>query len=100
MAKDTNSSSRLYWGKQYVDLPPLDLTLVQRESYQWFLEQGIKDLVTEVTPILDFTGKNWELSLGDYYFGRPRLTPALALEKGRTRGELAAGLLELRTSAG
>jgi DNA-directed RNA polymerase subunit beta len=84
MAKDTTQSSRLYWGKQYVDLPPLDLTLVQRESYQWFLEQGIKDLISEVTPILDFTGKNWELSFGDYYFGRPRLTPALALEKGLT----------------
>ena len=48
MAKDTSTSSRLYWGKQYVDLPPLDLTLVQRESYQWFLEQGIKDLISEV----------------------------------------------------
>lgn len=85
MAKDsTGITQRSYWGKHYTDLPSLDLTLVQRESYQWFLEHGIRDLISEVTPISDFTGKNWELSLGDYYFGRPRLTPAIALEKGLT----------------
>lgn len=84
MTKDTSTSHRLQWGKDYSNLPALDLTLVQRESYQWFLEQGIKDLITEVTPITDFTGKNWELAFGDYYFGRPRLTPALALGKGLT----------------
>ncbi|KKU87761.1 DNA-directed RNA polymerase subunit beta [Candidatus Gottesmanbacteria bacterium RIFCSPLOWO2_01_FULL_48_11] len=75
---------RLYWGKTYRDLPPLDLTLVQRESYQWFLESAIRNLLLEVSPISDFTGKNWTLSFGDYYFGRPRLTPEKALEKGLT----------------
>jgi len=84
MAKDLKTHNRLYWGKEYKDLPTLDLTLVQRESYQWFLEKGIKDLITEVSPIVDFTGKNWELSFGDYFFGKPRLTPAIALEKGLT----------------
>ncbi len=84
MAKDGISKKRFYWGKEYADLPTLDLTLVQRESYQWFLEQGIKDLLSEVSPIRDFTGKNWELSFGDYYFGRPRLTPQVALDKGLT----------------
>ncbi|OGG11888.1 DNA-directed RNA polymerase subunit beta [Candidatus Gottesmanbacteria bacterium RBG_13_45_10] len=84
MAKDAGTTPRLYWGKEYTDLPMLDLTLVQRESYQWFLEQGIKDLISEVSPISDFTGKNWELAFGDYFFGRPRLTPEIALEKGLT----------------
>ncbi len=84
MAKDASNHERLYWGKQSTNLPPLDLTLVQRESYQWFLEQGIKELIHEVSPITDFTGKNWELSFGDYFFGKPRLTPLVALEKGLT----------------
>ncbi len=82
MAKD--STSKRLWDTEFTNLPPLDLTLVQRESYQWFLETGIKDLLTEVSPISDFTGKNWELSFGDYFFGRPRLTPAVALDKGLT----------------
>lgn len=84
MSKTVEPYKRLYWGKHYPDLPQLDLTLVQRESYQWFLEQGIRELVEEVSPMTDFTGKNWELSFGDYFFGRPRLTPAQAREKGLT----------------
>ncbi|MBI2404580.1 DNA-directed RNA polymerase subunit beta [Candidatus Gottesmanbacteria bacterium] len=84
MSKQANTQERLYWGKQFSNLPPLDLTLVQRESYQWFLEHGIKELLSEVSPITDFTGKNWTLSFGDYFFGKPRLTPQTALEKGLT----------------
>lgn len=82
MAKDT--SVKRLWDTDHTNLPQLDLTLVQRESYQWFLEQGIRDLLSEVSPISDFTGKNWELSFGDYFFGRPRLTSPVALEKGLT----------------
>ena len=84
MASAHTFQKREYWGTDYKNLPRLDLTLVQRESYQWFLETGIKELLEEVTPMTDFTGKNWELALGDYYFGRPRLTPAIAQEKGLT----------------
>lgn len=84
MAKDGIVNQRAYWGKEYLNLPPLDLVLVQRESYQWFLETGIRELLEEVTPINDFTGKNWELAFGDYFFGKPRLTSELAREKGLT----------------
>lgn len=83
MAK-TQMQPRQNWGTHYQNLPTLDLTLVQRESYQWFLEQGIKELLNEVSPVLDFTGKNWELSFGDYFFGNPRLTPNQARDKGLT----------------
>src|SRR3989338_2085566 len=84
MASDGITNHRMYWGKKFSLIPPLDLTLVQRGSYQWFLENGIKELLSEVSPISDFTGKNWELSLGDYFFGKPRLTPEIAREKGLT----------------
>ncbi len=84
MAYTQPSTTREFWGKNYEDLPQLDLTLVQRESYQWFLEHGIRELLAEVSPVVDFTGKNWELSFGDYFFGKPRLTPQIALDKGLT----------------
>jgi DNA-directed RNA polymerase subunit beta len=84
MSKASEPIIRQYWGKTYTNIPTLDLTLIQRESYQWFLEQGIKELLTEVSPISDFTGKNWELSFGDYFFGRPRISPQQAEEKGLT----------------
>ncbi len=84
MAKDTVGTPRVYWGKQYTDIPTLDLTLVQRESYQRFLEHGIRELLAEVSPVTDFTGKNWELTFGDYFFGKPRITAQIALDKGLT----------------
>lgn len=84
MVQDNVSSHRLNWGVEHSHIPQLDLTLIQRESYQWFLDERIKELLTEISPISDFTGKNWELSFGDYFFGKPRLTPKVAIEKGLT----------------
>ena len=73
---------RLYWGKQNVKLPDLDLTKVQRDSYQEFLTTGIGEALQEMNPISDFTGKNWELTLGKYTFGKPKHNPEQALLKG------------------
>ncbi len=81
---DSHIALRQYWGKKVSKLPPLDLTSVQRESYSWFLQEGIKELLSEVSPIDDFTGKNWSLSFGEYSFGKPPHTPQEALDKGVT----------------
>ncbi|MEK7182560.1 MAG: DNA-directed RNA polymerase subunit beta [Patescibacteria group bacterium] len=64
--------------------PPLDLTLVQRESWEWFLREGILEALEEISPVEDFTGKNWELSFGTHSHGTPSITPARAQEKGLT----------------
>lgn len=77
-------SKRVYWGKKDTILPPLDLTAVQLESYRWFLEKGIAELLDEVSPIEDFTGKNWILSFNKHYFGQPRYPAADCLSKGLT----------------
>ena len=78
------TQSRLNFGKQEKDLPKLDLSLVQRESWEWFLTQGIKEELSEISPIDDFTGKNWQLILGDHTLGDPTMTPRVAQEKGLT----------------
>lgn len=44
----------------------------QHASYDWFLSQGIKELFEEVNPITDFTGRDLELTLGDYYIDEPK----------------------------
>lgn len=75
---------RINWGQEYKTLPPFDLLEVQKESYHWFLEEGIAGGLKEVSPIQDFTGKNWELSFGQYHFGKPRCTPQEAIKKGVT----------------
>ncbi len=75
---------RLYWGNENLNLPDLDLTLVQRESYDQFLQHDLQKYLKEISPIDDFTGKTWELSFSTYYFEAPKLTPDEAVRKGLT----------------
>ena len=75
---------RKYWGKTDLPLPELDLIAIQRDSYQWFLEEGIRDAFDEINPIEDFTGKNWSLEFLDYHFGISKNTPSQSKDKGIT----------------
>jgi DNA-directed RNA polymerase subunit beta len=86
MAKKAKNAApeRYFWSKSYPPLPKLDFVSVQTESYQRFLDEGIGELVTEINPISDFTGKNWELTLGKYSFGKPKYTAREAAAKGQT----------------
>lgn len=77
-------SKRLYWGEENLTLPPLDLTWVQRESYEQFLQKDLQKYLAEISPIDDFTGKTWELSFGAHYFEAPKITPDEAVKKGLT----------------
>ncbi|MDP2926911.1 MAG: DNA-directed RNA polymerase subunit beta [bacterium] len=45
---------------------------LQRDSWQWLLERGIKDLFAEVSPIRDYTKKEFELWFLDYKLDTPR----------------------------
>ena len=76
--------SRLYWGNDTKVLPKLDLTLVQRESYDAFLQKDIAKYLREISPIEDFTGKTWELSFSEHYFEEPKISAELAMKKGLT----------------
>ena len=42
-----------------LDLP--DLIAIQKTSFEWFRRVGLHELFEEISPILDFTGKNLEL---------------------------------------
>lgn len=79
-----NGFERQYWGRVEKILPELDLLAIQKQSYKQFIEEGIKDIISEISPIEDFTGKNWELVLGDYKLGEPKLNEETAIKKGLT----------------
>ncbi len=83
MAKNIGSNKQ-YWGKESKSLPEFDLLSIQKASYKWFIEEGIREVIDEISPIEDFTGKNWELVLGDYKLGEPKITEEMALAKGLT----------------
>ena len=48
-----------------------DLLDIQKESYQWFLTEGIKEVFDDLFPVESFTG-NISLSFSDYCFDEPR----------------------------
>ena len=62
--------------KSYAKLPQIldvpNLIEVQLESFRWFQEKGLKQLLNEVSPIKDFTEKRLELSFINYEFRDPR----------------------------
>jgi len=73
---------RQNWGKEYSFLPQLDLLAVQKSSYKWFLEIGIGEILKEISPIDDFTEKNWVLEFKKYRIGKTANSPEIALSKG------------------
>ena len=83
MAATTQTRYRNF-GREEKDLPKLDLSLVQRESWEWFLTEGIAQELVEISPIDDFTGKNWQLKLGEHFLGEQTLPPRVAQQKGLT----------------
>ncbi|QQG43662.1 MAG: DNA-directed RNA polymerase subunit beta [Candidatus Daviesbacteria bacterium] len=79
-----NTDNRKNWGKTQTPLEQLNLIQLQLDSYKWFLDQGIKQILAEISPIEDFTGKNWVLEFGQSSFSKPKYTPDQAKEKGVT----------------
>lgn len=55
--------------KEVLDLP--NLIEVQEASYQWFLDEGIKDMFNDIMPIDDFQGK-LSLEYVDYQLMEPK----------------------------
>jgi DNA-directed RNA polymerase subunit beta len=62
--------------KSYARLPQVlevpNLIKVQLDSFRWFQEEGLKQLLDEVSPIKDFTGNRLEISFVGYEFREPR----------------------------
>lgn len=83
MSKNSsNKTNRLFWGKIYKKLPPLNLLAIQKDSYQKFLTTGIAKKLAEISPIDDFTGKNWELFFLSHRFDKPSCKISEARRKG------------------
>ena len=73
---------RRNFGKEEKNLPELNLSDVQRESWKWFLTEGITTELTGISPIDDFTGKNWQLVFAEHSLGDPNISPRVAQQKG------------------
>src|SRR3989344_6152935 len=83
-SKKIKDNLRQNCGSEYSLLPKLDLLSVQKESYKWFLEEGVEGILKEISPIDDFTEKNWTLEFKKYRIGKSAITPEIAIAKGLT----------------
>jgi DNA-directed RNA polymerase subunit beta len=61
-------------------LPPPNLISVQRESFGWFLSEGLKETLKDISPIEDFTG-NLALQFIDHRFEDPKFDEDECKEK-------------------
>ena len=50
-----------------------DLLEIQKKSYQWFIEEGIKEVLDEMFPVDNFAG-TLSLEIDDYSLDEPRFT--------------------------
>ena len=79
-SKESSLAKRRFFNNRItVSLP--DLIEVQKDSYQWFWDKGLKELFDEINPIADFTGKDLELAVNDYYLDEPKYPALVAKNK-------------------
>jgi len=52
----------------------------QINSYKWFLEKGLRELLDEISPIVSYS-KDVELFFGDYYLDEPKYNEEISREK-------------------
>ncbi len=83
MSLKTDTTVRKYFSKAPA-VPELNLIQIQLDSYNDFLKKGIGEVLKEISPVEDFTGKNWTLVLGSFYFGKSKYSFEQAKEKGVT----------------
>jgi DNA-directed RNA polymerase subunit beta len=53
-----------------LDIP--HLISMQVSSFEWFKNEGLRELLDEISPIEDFTGTRMKLRFGEYSFGEPK----------------------------
>lgn len=66
---------------EVLDIP--NLIEIQQKSYQWFLDEGLREMFQDISPIQDFTG-NLVLEFIDYSLGEPKYTVDDAKERDVT----------------
>jgi DNA-directed RNA polymerase beta' subunit len=81
MAKFTSTKD---FSKSKPLISPHNLNEAQLKSYQWFLEKGLNELLEEISPIRDHTGKEFELYFSDYRFDEPKYDETTARYKEAT----------------
>ena len=76
----SKKNERVYFTQRRDSLELPNLVDHQTKAFQWFVEEGLGELLAEVSPIDDYTGAKLTLNFKNYHFGKPKLSEAEARE--------------------
>ena len=83
MADSKNAAKngkRVSFTRQHDAVQLDDLVMHQNKSFQWLIDEGIGELLAEISPIDDYTGTKLSLAFKDYHFGEAKMTESEARE--------------------
>lgn len=64
--------------KEVINLP--NLVDHQNRSFQWFVDEGLGEILQEISPIDDYTGTKLSIRFKEYHFEDPKMTELEASE--------------------
>jgi len=77
-------TARRDYGRVQPVIPVPDLIRVQQESFQWLIQEGIREVLREFSPIEDAAGGRFVMEFGDYEFEEPKHSEGECREKELT----------------
>jgi len=83
MSFQTERYGRRFFTKLHEAIPLPNLIEIQRTSYDWFLRDGLKELLEEISPIEDY-GRQLGLYFTKHYFDDPRFDETTSKKKNLT----------------
>jgi len=72
MATNPKSGERVFFTEGDQALPIPDLIAHQKDSWEDFVKNGLREVFTELNPIDDYSGQKLSLRFKDYYFKEPK----------------------------
>lgn len=80
--KKTNTSkdNRVYFSDTNHNVKLPNLVDHQNRSWQWFVDEGLGELLAEISPIDDYTGSKLSLEFKKYHFEDPKMSEEEARE--------------------
>jgi len=78
------AESRIFFNKDRVKVELPNLIEIQKSSYSWLFDEGIRELLDEISPVDDFTGEALNLEFGHYELGESKVDELTAKNKNLT----------------
>jgi DNA-directed RNA polymerase subunit beta len=83
-SKDGKGVRHFFSENDLASNPLPNLIDTQLRSFEWFLGEGIKELLEEINPITDFSGKKLELQFMNHELGEVKFDPDTCRRKNLT----------------